>query len=65
MGNIPVRARALFKSCFALTTNGISMGATTVLMAILYKWLLITAVIIGRIEIIPILIALSPYKRAE
>jgi Trk-type K+ transport system membrane component len=35
------------------------MGATTVLMSILYKWLLITAKIVGRIEIMPILIALA------
>ena len=56
---------ALFEVGSALTTNGISMGATTVLMPIAYKWLLIIAMIIGRIEIIPILIALSPYKRTE
>jgi len=56
---------ALFEVGSALTTNGISMGATTVAMHIGYKWLLITAMLIGRIEIIPILIALSPYKRKE
>jgi len=56
---------ALFEVGSALTTNGISMGATTVLMPIAYKWLLIIAMIIGRIEIIPILIALSPYKRKK
>lgn len=56
---------ALFEVSSALTTNGISMGATTVLMPIAYKWLLIIAMIIGRIEIIPILVALSPYKRKE
>jgi Trk-type K+ transport system membrane component len=56
---------ALFEVGSALTTNGISMGATTVSMPIIYKWLLIVAMIIGRIEIIPILIALSPYKRKK
>jgi len=56
---------AFFEVGSALTTNGISMGATTVLMPIAYKWLLIIAMIIGRIEIITILIALSPYKRKE
>jgi len=56
---------ALFEVGSALTTNGISMGATTVAMHIGYKWLLITAMLIGRIEIVPILIALSPYKRKE
>jgi len=56
---------ALFEIGSALTTNGISMGATTIFMPMIYKWLLIIAMIIGRIEIIPILIALSPYKRTE
>lgn len=56
---------ALFEVGSALTTNGISMGATNVLMPIAYKWLLTVAMIVGRIEIIPILIALSPYKRAK
>jgi len=36
----------------ALTTNGISMGITTVSMPVGYKWLLILAMIVGRIEII-------------
>ena len=41
------------------------MGATTVFMPVAYKWLLITAMIIGRIEIMSVLIALSPYKTKE
>jgi len=56
---------ALFEVGSALTTNGISMGATTVFMPIAYKWLLITAMIIGRIEIMSVLIALSPCKTKE
>jgi len=56
---------ALFEVGSALTTNGISMGATTVFMPVAYKWLLITAMIIGRIEIMSVLIALSPYKTKE
>jgi trk system potassium uptake protein TrkH len=56
---------AVFEVGSALTTNGISMGATTVFMPIAYKWLLIISMIIGRIEIIPILIALSQYKKTE
>lgn len=56
---------ALFEVSSALTTNGISMGVTTVFMPITYKWLLTAAMIIGRIEIIPILIALSPHRKAE
>jgi trk system potassium uptake protein TrkH len=53
---------ALFEVGSALTTNGISMGATTVSMPIAYKWLMIAAMTIGRVEIMSVLIALSPYK---
>ena len=50
---------ALFEVGSALTTNGISMGATNVLMPVGYKWLMITAMTIGRVEILSILIALT------
>jgi Trk-type K+ transport system membrane component len=50
---------ALFEIGSALTTNGISMGATNLLMPLSHKWLLVTAMIIGRTEILTILIALS------
>jgi len=53
---------ALFEVGSALTTNGISMGATTVSMPIAYKWLMIVAMTIGRIEIMSVLIALFPHK---
>jgi len=53
---------ALLEVESALTTNGISMGATTVSMPIAYKWLMITAMTIVRIEIMSVLIALSTYK---
>jgi len=53
---------ALFEVGSALTTNGISMGATNVLMPIGYKWLMIAAMTIGRVEILSILIALSAYR---
>lgn len=56
---------AFFEVGSALTTNGISMGATNVFMPVAYKWLLIIAMIIGRIELMPILIAFSPFKRKE
>jgi trk system potassium uptake protein TrkH len=56
---------ALFEVGSALTTNGISMGATTVSMAIGYKWLMIVAMTVGRVEILSILIALSSFKRKE
>lgn len=56
---------ALFEVGSALTTNGISMGATNVLMPIGYKWLMIAAMTIGRVEILSILIALSTYRLAK
>jgi trk system potassium uptake protein TrkH len=56
---------ALFEVGSALTTNGISMGATTLTMPVTYKWLMIMAMTIGRVEFMSILIALSPYKTKE
>ena len=53
---------AVFEVGSALTTNGISMGATNVEMPIGYKWLMITAMTIGRVEILSIFIALSSYR---
>jgi len=41
------------------------MGAATVSMPIAYKWLMIAAMTIGRVEIMSVLIALSPYKTKE
>jgi len=46
---------SLFEVGSALTTNGISMGATTIALPLGYKWLLIIAMIIGRVEIVSIL----------
>jgi trk system potassium uptake protein TrkH len=56
---------ALFEVGSALTTNGISMGATTVAMPTAYKWLMIAAMTIGRIEIMSVFIALFPYRTKE
>jgi trk system potassium uptake protein TrkH len=56
---------ALFEVGSALATNGISMGATTVSMPIAYKWLMIAAMTIGRIELMSVLVALFPYKTKE
>jgi trk system potassium uptake protein TrkH len=56
---------ALFEVGSALTTNGISMGATNLTMGIGYKWLMIAAMTIGRIEILAILIALFPLKKEK
>jgi trk system potassium uptake protein TrkH len=53
---------ALFEVGSALTTNGISMGATTISMPIAYKWLMIVAMTIGRVELMSILVALFPHR---
>jgi len=49
---------SIFEVGSALTTNGISMGITTITLPIGYKWLLIMAMIIGRVEILNILKAI-------
>jgi trk system potassium uptake protein TrkH len=49
---------AIFEVGSALTTNGISMGATSVVLPLGYKWLLIFAMIVGRVEIMSILKAI-------
>jgi trk system potassium uptake protein TrkH len=56
---------ALFEVGSALTTNGISMGATTVTIPAAYKWLMIVAMTIGRVEIMSVLIALFPSRTRE
>ena len=53
---------AIFEIGSALSTNGVSMGATTVAMPIAHKWLIVAAMTIGRVEILTIIIALIPYK---
>ena len=50
---------SVFEMGSALTTNGISMGVTTVTMPMGYKWLLIFAMIVGRIEIVAIFKAIT------
>jgi len=50
---------ALFETASALTTCGASTGATHLGMPILYKWLLIAAMIIGRVETLPVLISVA------
>ena len=50
---------SVFEVGSALTTNGISMGITTLSLPLVYKWLLILAMIVGRIEIVVIFKALG------
>jgi Trk-type K+ transport system membrane component len=49
----------VFEVGSALTTNGVSMGVTTVLMPVGYKWLLIFAMVVGRVEIVSIFSAFA------
>ncbi|MFB3890291.1 MAG: potassium transporter TrkG [Candidatus Bathyarchaeia archaeon] len=56
---------ALIEVGSALTTNGYSMGATTLTMGVGYKWLMIAAMTIGRVEILSILIALFSLRREK
>jgi len=46
---------SVFEISSALTTNGISMGITTISIPLGYKWLLILAMIVGRVEIVIVL----------
>lgn len=52
---------ALFEMGSALSTNGISMGITTKSMPNFYKYLLMIAMIVGRIEIMPFIIAIKTH----
>jgi trk system potassium uptake protein len=45
---------AVFEVGSALTSNGVSMGVTTLSLPVAYKWILIVAMIIGRVEILNI-----------
>jgi len=51
---------SVFEVGSAMTTNGISMGITspTVPMALGYKWLLILAMLIGRLEVVSVIAAI-------
>ncbi len=53
---------ALFEVGSTLTTNGVSTGITTVMMPFSYKWLLIAAMLLGRIELMTLITALRPNK---
>ena len=56
---------SVFEVGSALTTNGISMGITTVAIPLGYKWLLILAMILGRIEIVAVFKILEGTKIFE
>ena len=45
---------SVFEIGSAISTNGVSMGATTITLPVIYKWLLIVAMLVGRVEILTI-----------
>lgn len=53
---------SVFEVGSALSTAGASIGATTVAMPVVYKWLLIFAMLVGRVEIISIYKAIIGFR---
>jgi len=53
---------SIFEVGSALATNGISSGATTLELPAIFKWILIVAMLIGRIEILTIYSAIKGKK---
>jgi trk system potassium uptake protein len=51
---------ALFEVGSALSTTGASLGSVTVSMPLAYKWLLITAMTVGKVEILTIITLIVP-----
>lgn len=56
---------SLYEIGSAFTTNGISMGITTLTMPVSYKWLMIFAMILGRIEVATLFKVLNSTKISE
>ncbi|MDR0372659.1 MAG: hypothetical protein LBI79_03740 [Nitrososphaerota archaeon] len=54
--------QSLFEMGSALSTTGVTMGAVSVAMPLGYKWLIIAAMIIGKVEILTILVVLVPFS---
>jgi trk system potassium uptake protein TrkH len=53
---------SIFEVGSALTTNGVSSGATTVELPAIFKWILIVAMFVGRIEILTMYRAIRGIK---
>jgi trk system potassium uptake protein len=54
---------SVFEVGSALSTAGASVGATTVTMPVAYKWILIVAMLIGRVEIVSIYKAIVGFRK--
>ncbi len=53
---------SLFEITSAITATGLSTGITGIDMALRMKWVMILLMVLGRIEVIPLLVALTPAK---
>lgn len=54
---------SVFEVGSALSTAGASIGATTISMPVIYKWLLIFAMLIGRVEIVSIYKVIKGFRK--
>lgn len=52
---------AFFEVGSALSTTGATLGTITVMMPVAYKWLIIAAMIIGKIEVLTVIVVLLPF----
>ncbi len=56
---------SVFEVGSALSTAGATVGATTVTMPVTYKWLLIFAMLVGRVEIVAIYKAIVGFRKPK
>lgn len=56
---------SVFESTSAFATTGFSAGIITPALPMGLKWLFIALMIVGRVEVIPLLVLISPYKKAQ
>lgn len=52
---------AFFEVGSALSTTGATLGAITVMMPVAYKWLIIAAMIVGKVEVLTVIVILLPF----
>jgi len=56
---------SVFESTSAFATTGLSAGIITPALPMGLKWLFTALMIVGRVEIIPLLVFISPYKKVS
>jgi len=52
---------AFFEVGSAISTTGATLGAITVMMPVAYKWLIIAAMIVGKVEVLTVIVILLPF----